>query len=195
MGLRRIGKTTILKKLSEELGDCLIINCDNLNFNLLRTEEFYNHVVFNAKKYKYIFLDEIQAIKKWDILLKNLFDDFVEDNKCNFIATGSSPMILDGKELGVNRTKRIVLETWDFNEFCKLTKQKKNIENFEDYFGYGISPIYFDKKKSFEEILEETIKPIIFNDMPRAFPWNRQPKYSQNTKRIVKFTNRRSKWN
>lgn len=169
IGMRRIGKTTLLKQLEKELKNAYYISFDDFDYTAMNDIEFWNFIKDLAEKYDYLLLDEIQERKSWDLIIKNLFDKYVAIGKCNVVATGSSSLNLLGKELGVNRTKRIYLDTWDFDEYLKLTKKDKSFEVFEKFLGFGF-PDYMNHQKGFNEMLNETLRPIIKNDLIRAYP-------------------------
>lgn len=169
IGLRRTGKTTILNQLHEELENSLYISFDDFELSLLKEEEFWSYLQTMALKYDYLLLDEVQTRKNWDLMIKNLYDKFVAKGICNFVVTGSSSMNLFGREMGTNRTKRIYLDTWDFDEYLQLTGREKNFEEFENFIGRGF-PDYMDSNKTTHDKLNELLKPIILNDIPKAFP-------------------------
>ena len=52
--------------------------------------------------------------------------------------------------MGANRTKRIYLDTWDFDEYIKSTGLKKNFNNFENFIGSGF-PDYMNSNKTIHE--------------------------------------------
>jgi len=65
IGLRRVGKTTILKQLVEEYNDSIILTFDDIVFrskNDLEIIEYIDSLVVSGKKY--IFIDEIQTRPK-----------------------------------------------------------------------------------------------------------------------------------
>ncbi|MCK5866978.1 MAG: ATP-binding protein [Mycoplasmataceae bacterium] len=181
IGLRRIGKTTILNQLNEELEDSFYISFDDFELSLLTDSAFWSYLQNMASKYKYLLLDEVQTRNNWDLMIKNLYDQFVTKGLCDFVVTGSSSMNLFGREMGSNRTKRIYLDTWDFDEYIKLTGLEKNFENFENFIGRGF-PDYMNSNKTIHEKLNELLKPIIVNDIPKAFP-------QTNTLSLLRFVN------
>lgn len=169
IGMRRIGKTTLLKQFENELKNSFYISFDDFDFVSMNDSEFWNFIKDLAEKYDNLLLDEVQERKSWDLIIKNLFDKYVVTGKCNVIATGSSSMNLLGRELGVNRTKRIYLDTWDFDEYLELTGKEKSFDVFESFLGFGF-PDYMNHSKNFNEMLNETLRPIIKNDLVRAYP-------------------------
>ncbi|WKX02756.1 ATP-binding protein [Candidatus Mycoplasma mahonii] len=168
IGLRRIGKTTILKQLNKEFKNSFYLSLDDFEIYALKDLELWNYLVDLSAKYDLLLLDEVQLRKGWDLIIKNLFDKFTSNNICKYVVTGSSSINLLGKEMGVNRIKRIYLDTWDFDEYLTLSGKKKTFAEFEIFLGRGF-PAYIQSDKSIFDMLNETLKPIILNDIPKAF--------------------------
>ena len=96
IGLRGIGKTTILNQLNEELEDSFYMPFDDFELSLLTDYTFWSYLQNIASKYKYLLLDEAQIRNNWDLMIKNLYDQFVTKGLCDFVVTGSSSMNLFG---------------------------------------------------------------------------------------------------
>lgn len=96
-GLRRTGKTTLLKQfinllLSRNVSpeSILYFEFDELNNNLEDVLELYFKSVLRKDLYTaecYIFLDELQYVDYWQVILKRYYDI---NPKIQFIVTGSS---------------------------------------------------------------------------------------------------------
>ena len=171
IGLRRIGKTTILKQMKEEFknDNARIISWDSFDMQIMDDTKFFNYIKEECKQGGLLLFDEVQERNKWDIMIKNIFDQFVSEGICRVVVTGSSSMILVGKEMGVDRTRRIFLDTWNFDEYCELTNKEKTIANFENFLGKGF-PNYMNDKFDPLVALNETLKPIIQEDILTAYP-------------------------
>ena len=168
IGLRRVGKTTILEQLKDEW-NCEIIQWDDYEYLSLSNEMFFEMINQKCKDGMTLLFDEVQARKDWDKMIKSLYDRYVSKGLCNIVVTGSSSMILTGKEMGVDRTRRLYIDTWDFDEYIELTGLEKTTENFESFLGRGF-PEYALKPEEPKVMLNRTLKPIIENDIPMAYP-------------------------
>lgn len=168
IGLRRVGKTTILEQLKEEW-KCEIVRWDDYENLSLTDDEFFEMINQKAKAGITLLFDEVQERKDWDKMIKTLYDRYVAKKVCNIVVTGSSSMILVGKEMGVDRTRRLYIDTWDFDEYLELTKLKKTIDNFEAFLGRGFPDNALNPEAPLT-MLNRTLKPIIENDIPKAFP-------------------------
>ncbi len=161
-GIRRCGKSTLLKQLIKKTNKFHYFNFEDpraINFEIedfKKLEEIFNE----ENDSKYYFFDEIQNVNKWEILVRSLLD------KKNYIViTGSNASLLS-KELGTKLTGRHLrheLFPFSYNEFLKLTKEKRGIESFEKYFTNGGFPEYLINKKS--QILQELLNDIISRDI------------------------------
>ena len=127
-GARRVGKTTILYQMIEELLNrgvpaqkILFISLDHPMLKLAGINEVLDcyHENVNASKDAYYFFDEIQYATDWDKWLKMIYDTQPETK---VVSTGSaSPVLARGsKESGVGRWTVIQVPTLSFYEYCSL---------------------------------------------------------------------------
>ena len=127
-GARRVGKTTILYQMIEELLNrgvpaqkILFISLDHPMLKLAGINEVLDcyHENVNASKDAYYFFDEIQYATDWDKWLKMIYDTQPETK---VVSTGSaSPILARGsKESGVGRWTVIQVPTLSFYEYCSL---------------------------------------------------------------------------
>ena len=102
-GIRRSGKSVMLKLLMEELknrgineNQFIYINFENLKYrNLKNYERLYDFILNKVDdKYKsyYIFLDEIQEVEEWERCVNSLRVD--EDFNFDIYITGSNAKLL-----------------------------------------------------------------------------------------------------
>lgn len=135
-GARRVGKTTILYQLIQNLiqqnineKNIIYLSLDNpiLKFGTLdKIMDIYLNNIAPIGEI-YIFFDEIQYAKEWNNWLKVFYD---QNKNWNIIATGSaSPLINRGiTESGVGRWVTITVPTLSFYEYCKLVDDKQEID-------------------------------------------------------------------
>lgn len=171
VGLRRTGKTTILRQLKQEYGDdAIIISADSFHLISLTDSEFYSYIVnlINAGK-KVLLIDEIQIRNKWDLITKNLFDEYVSYKKLKVVITGSSSLTFEGRDTGVDRTQKVLITTLDFNEYLRISGKQSTYEEFENYLGKGAFPEYINQDLSYEKLIAAAFEPIITEDIPHKF--------------------------
>lgn len=174
VGLRRTGKTTILKQIQNENKDnSLFIRFDSLEMRRLNTIQIKNIIKEHiAHGIDVFLLDEIQVRKDWGILIKDLFDDYVTDKKIKVVVTGSSSLTFENTDTGVDRTQKVLISTMDFNEYTEITGKEKTYKEFEDFLGSGAFPGYADGKHTFEELMALTLEPILNDDIPSQYKVN-----------------------
>lgn len=157
VGLRRTGKTTILKQLIDYLIDKEKINPKNIL--LLSFDEALITAKLSLNKYfdafldkldnndrRYIFIDEIQYIDKWQHILKRYYDT---RGNIKFIVSGSSSIFIQKKttESLVGRNYEFKLPHLSFEEFLEMSGSPKIL--VDGYKKFSISDIekisYSDK--------------------------------------------------
>jgi len=123
-GMRRVGKTTILKKLLEDFGldNSLYLDFERVDNREIFSEKNYENIVatlstqgLNFKKPVCIALDEVQLVKNLPSVVKYLYDNY----KIKFILSGSSSYYLKNlfSESLAGRKKIFELYPLDFGEF------------------------------------------------------------------------------
>ena len=111
-GIRRCGKSTIMKMIRKELIDrgvdetkILFYRLDSLEYEDIRSANlFYNEIKNKLVKGKnYIFLDEIQEIDQWEKVVNTLMNEYDVD----IYVTGSNSRMLSS-EISTYLTGRYV---------------------------------------------------------------------------------------
>ena len=182
-GIRRSGKSVMLKLLMEELknrgineNQFIYINFENLKYrNLKNYERLYDFILNKAdNKYKsyYIFLDEIQEVEEWEKCVNSLRVD--EDFNFDIYITGSNAKLLSG-ELSTylaGRYIEFVVYPFSFKEFFEIMKEKnKEIdlkEAFQDYVKFGGMPFLHNLDYNYEasmQYLQDLYASIILKDI------------------------------
>ena len=138
-GARRVGKTTIIYQLINELlnkgvneKNIFYVSLDNpivgsKDLNKL-IELYINNIMPKGKLY--IFLDEVQYAKEWNSWLKVFYDT---NKDWNIVATGSASSELDkgSVESGVGRWTTISVPTLSFYEYCVLLYEKTELTGMD----------------------------------------------------------------
>lgn len=128
-GMRRVGKTTLVKYLLEEIDSTnkIYLDLERLDNRELFLEKNYDNVIYSLKqrglifdKIAYIVIDEIQLAKNISSVLKYLYDNY----KIKFIVTGSSSFYVKNlfTESLAGRKKIFELFPLDFGEFLTFKK-------------------------------------------------------------------------
>ena len=182
-GIRRSGKSVMLKLLMEELknrgineNQFIYINFENLKYrNLKNYERLYDFILNKVDdKYKsyYIFLDEIQEVEEWERCVNSLRVD--EDFKFDIYITGSNAKLLSG-ELSTylaGRYIEFVVYPFSFKEFFEIIQEKnqeiKVKEAFQKYVKFGGMPFLHNLDYNFEasmQYLQDLYASIILKDI------------------------------
>ena len=182
-GIRRSGKSVMLKLLMEELknrgineNQFIYINFENLKYrNLKNYEKLYDFILNKVDdKYKsyYIFLDEIQEVEEWERCVNSLRVD--EDFRFDIYITGSNAKLLSG-ELSTylaGRYVEFVVYPFSFKEFFEIIQEKnqeiKVKEAFQKYVKFGGMPFLHNLDYNFEvsmQYLQDLYASIILKDI------------------------------
>ena len=152
-GMRRSGKSVILKQIMDEIiksgvneDNVIYINFESLKYDFIKDgKDLYNYIEslkINKNKY-YVFLDEIQKVEEFEIGINSLR---ITDNYSIFITGSNSRMTL--LELSTDLSGRYVsfrINPLTFKEIVQLTNtKKKDYENLlYDIFKWGGLPQRF----------------------------------------------------
>ena len=182
-GIRRSGKSVMLKLLMEELknrgineNQFIYINFENLKYRKLKNYERLYDFILNKvdDKYKsyYIFLDEIQEVEEWERCVNSLRVD--EDFNFDIYITGSNAKLLSG-ELSTylaGRYIEFVVYPFSFKEFFEIIQEKnqeiKVKEAFQKYVKFGGMPFLHNLDYNFEasmQYLQDLYASIILKDI------------------------------
>ncbi len=165
LGARRVGKTTLVKSIFEDIPDSKYFNCELLQ-NKEALETTNSELLFSfLGNYKTIIFDEAQSIKNIGNILKIIHDTFPEKK---IIATGSSAFYL-GQQTGeplTGRLRQFILSALSFEEISNhedLISAKAKINNF---LRFGQYPEVFGKSEEYAiEELENIASNYLYKDI------------------------------
>jgi predicted AAA+ superfamily ATPase len=198
-GVRRCGKSTILKmimkKLKEErnIVDEQILNYrfDSMEYEDMTTKELYLELkskILQDKK-MYLFLDEIQEIEGWENVVNTLAADFDVD----IYITGSNSRMMSS-EISTYLTGRYItfhIYTLSFEEYLTFKKSYTTLKDlkqeFSNYVRLGGFPATHLQDYSQDEvytIVKDIYNSTIFSDIVRR----NQIKKIDQLERVVKYT-------
>ncbi|MDR0723567.1 MAG: ATP-binding protein [Endomicrobium sp.] len=176
-GVRRSGKSVLLNQIIEELrekkvskGNIIYINFENLEYagltDVKKLDKYVKNKITNKKKY-YIFFDEIQNVKKFELAVNSLR---ATQNASIFI-TGSNSKLLSG-ELATHLTGRYIgffMMPFTFKEVYEYSKCKyENREDcFQKYIEWGGMPQIYNLNdvSEYKPYLEDLYNSIVFKDI------------------------------
>ena len=178
-GLRRIGKTTLMKMLIKKMIDehyidpihIFYISLDDYNLSkktILEIVEEYRTIHKIAFKQKsYLFFDEVTYHTDYELQLKNLYD--VQNVKI-FASSSSASILKSKKPFLTGRNNLIEILPLNFREYLnfkqiKIARSDSHLVDkyFEDYLNTGGIPEYVLKNDV--EYLKELVDDIIKKDI------------------------------
>lgn len=150
VGMRRVGKSVIMKLIINELlkgnvpeSNILYINKESLEFdNMKNYMDLYNftkNYFKDVKGQKYIFIDEIQEIEEWEKAVASL----MSENEGDIYISGSNAKLLSSElaTLLSGRYIEIPVYPLTFKEFLDFRNKDNDKEDeFQKYLRYGGMP-------------------------------------------------------
>ena len=198
-GVRRCGKSTILKMIMEELRQKHGISDDRIvtmRFDSMEYEGMTAREMFAATKEKikpngktYFFFDEVQEIKDWEKVVNTLAADYDTD----IYVTGSNARMMSS-EIATHLTGRYIsfrIFTLSFEEYLTFKREYADIRDvrmeFVNYIRLGGFPATHLQNYAQDEvytIVRDIYNSTVFTDIVRR---NQIRKIDQ-LERIVKYT-------
>jgi len=176
VGLRRTGKSTIIKQLINSLFEQKIkpsriffYEFEDERVNLDKTLKFYFKNILREDLYEtecYIFLDELQMIEGWQNVVKKYYDI---NSQIKFIVSGSTHLYLhkNTKESLAGRIVDVKLLPFSWLEFLNF-KYKKRYSTIEHIFENN----FLDKLQNQADILlykSDFLTFISWGEFPQFF--------------------------
>lgn len=198
-GVRRCGKSTILKMIMERLKternipEDRIISC---RFDSMEYEDMTAKQIYTLLKEKlspagktYLFLDEVQEIKGWEKIVNSLASDFDVD----LYITGSNSRMMSS-EIATYLTGRYVsfrIFTLSFGEylmfkskFANVGEPKTELANYVRLGGFPATHLQAYSQDEIYTIVRDIYNSTIFSDIVKR---NQVRKIDQ-LERVVKYT-------
>lgn len=184
-GIRRCGKSTILKELMVEKKQYCYVNFEDERLLAFRAEEFeiLNEVLIEVYGPSDIyFFDEIQNVEKFEIFIRRL-----QDNGMKVVITGSNASLLS-REFGTRLTgryKMFELYPFSFIEYLRfleirvgqdsayIPEEKVRLKNsFTSYIENGGMPEYLINRD--EEYIKTLYDNVLYRDIIARYSIRRQ---------------------
>ncbi len=178
VGIRRCGKSVILGQIIDELKNKYNVENDHIifvNFEFIEFEDLLDYKKLNKyvkdkikdNKMYYLFLDEIQNVDKFEVVVNSLRASL---NNISIFLTGSNSKLLSD-ELSSVLSGRYVLfniNPLSYKEFVELTnKDGHDLNTFWNYAKWGGLPnrCDFDKEIDIKNYLHSVYDSIILRDV------------------------------
>jgi uncharacterized protein len=160
-GIRRSGKSTLMLQLASVLEkEYVFFNFDDPRIFGFDLNDFLKLNELIEGKAEYLFFDEIQVVKNWEVAIQGLHDAGKK-----IILTGSNASLLS-QELGTKLTGRYIrhnLFPFSYPEFLLLTEQMNHVGSFTQFIEKGgIADFLKTNNTAFHQQL---FKDIIYRDI------------------------------
>lgn len=197
-GVRRCGKSTILKMIMERLKterhipDERIISCryDSMEYVDLTAKDMYDQLKsrLSTEGKTYLFLDEVQEIEGWERVVNSLASNFDVD----LYVTGSNSRMMSS-EIATYLTGRYIsfrIFTLSFGEYLMFKRQyapvsdaKTELANYVRLGGFPATHLQAYSQEEVYTIVRDIYNSTIFSDIVRRS----QIRKIDQLERIVKY--------
>ena len=177
-GIRRCGKSVLLKQIIEEIMEdgidedhIIYINFEDVEYDFikdyLKLNEYVKEKIKDQQKY-YLFFDEVQMVDAWE----KAINSFKATLNVSIFVTGSNSKLLSG-ELATLLSGRYVsfkLAPFSFKEVVTLKQltDRRDIEDaFDDYLLWGGLPQRFEiqSREGMQTYLMDVFDAIVLKDI------------------------------
>lgn len=179
MGIRRCGKSTIMRQIIEEIKEngideehIIYINFEDYKYRKISNPDaLYEYVekqITDEKKY-YLFFDEIQNVTEFELVVNS----FRSTHDASIFITGSNSKLLSG-ELATHLSGRTIsfrILPFSFKEFCQFKQeqgiQKSKDDYMQEYMLWGGFPLVCkeEDERSKEVILSNIYDSVVLKDI------------------------------
>lgn len=178
-GVRRCGKTVLLKQIIDELENrgiasenIIYMSFESSKYKNIRNDNDLDEFIFsktnNLNGKIYLLFDEIQKVKNWEVSLNS----YRVDLECDIYITGSNSQLLSGElaTLISGRYISINMLSFSFKELIQYyDEMHENIDEiklFEQYLSYGGFPglLNYENEEK-EKYLYDLYSTIVLNDI------------------------------
>ncbi len=178
-GVRRCGKTVLLKQIINELENrgiasenIIYMSFESSKYKNIRNDDDLDEFIFsktnNLNGKIYLLFDEIQKVKNWEVSLNS----YRVDLECDIYITGSNSQLLSGElaTLISGRYISINMLPFSFKELIQYhDEMHENIDEiklFEQYLSYGGFPglLNYENEEK-EKYLYDLYSTIVLNDI------------------------------
>lgn len=197
-GVRRCGKSTILKMIMSKLRECgipesrIVSYCfDSMEFEDMTAKQMYSELKsrVSPEGKTYFFLDEMQEIKGWEKVVNSLSSDYDVD----LYITGSNSRMMSS-EISTYLTGRYVsfrIYTLSFAEYLTFKEQydavgdpRQELANYIRLGGFPATHLQNYTQDEVYTIVRDIYNSTIFSDIVRR----NQVRKIEQLERVVKYT-------
>jgi len=175
IGQRRSGKSYILRQIAQQLitngvkpENILYINREFTDFDFLKTyKDLENLINLYKRELKpvgkvYIFIDEVQVIEEWEILVNSHSQNFIDIYE--LFISGSNSKMLAGELATLLSGRYVCFEIFPFSysEYLGFMKKERGRQSYADYMNSGGLPELFmlekpELKRNYMSTIKDTI--------------------------------------
>lgn len=163
-GARQVGKTTLVKSLSQNYPDCIYLNCDEPDIADSLSKKTSTELKYMLNNTRLLIIDEAQRVKDIGITLKLMVDNFTD---IQIVATGSSSFELSNSivEPLTGRKYEFHLFGFSISEIRQIYSDVEINRLVEQFIIFGMYPEIITKPEDREINLKSLADSYLFKDI------------------------------
>ncbi len=163
-GARQVGKTTLIKMISEKMGDFIYLNCDEPDIRTILSDATSTKLKEIIGRKKLVLIDEAQRVKNIGITLKLFVDEL---NEWQVIATGSSSIELANEinEPLTGRKYEFYLYPFSMSELSEHFGWLGTNRLIEDRIIYGMYPEVTLNPEEKKDLIKNIASSYLYKDI------------------------------
>lgn len=164
LGPRQTGKTTLLNAVAENLGNCLLLDCDDLLVRKMLEDVNTEQIKQLIGDYKVVFIDEAQRVKNIGLILKIITDRF---KHVQLLVSGSTALELANEinEPLTGRKWEYMLYPISWQELTEHSGYLSAIQQLENRLIYGMFPEVVSNTQNINQILKQLSGSLLYKDI------------------------------
>ncbi len=185
LGPRQTGKTTMLRSISEILGNYLFLDADDPTVRVMLANANTEQLRQIIGTHKVVFIDEAQRIKNIGLTLKIITDQL---KNVQLLVSGSSSLELTNQinEPLTGRKWEYMLYPISWQEFTNYVGYLKSEQQLENRIIYGMYPEVITSASLERQILQQLSSSYLYKDL-LTYEKIRKPELIEKLLRAIAF--------
>lgn len=164
LGPRQTGKTTLLTKIASEMGEFLLLDCDEIMIRERLEDANFENLKQLISKHSLVFVDEAQRVKNIGLSLKIITDRI---KSVQLLVSGSSSLEIANEinEPLTGRKWEYLLLPISWHEFHSHFGYLKARQQLEQRLIYGMYPDVINQTGNEEAVLKQLSSSYLYKDL------------------------------
>ena len=170
VGVRRCGKSTLLRLLKEHIQEnisnksrIIEINFERIEFDSLKDKSLFHQYVadrIDPAKSNFLFIDEVQEIPEWARTINSIRATFDID----IFVTGSNARVFTGEHLTYLAGRYLSINVYplSFDELSVFLQKKEGRDLYDDFLDSSFPGLVLEPKTEMKNIMKQDLFDTVF---------------------------------